>query len=222
MSTVVKAASAPVLVVADFLNVLECAKLIDLWSLRGGELSFTMREDENGALHRVYDRNIKSRTDYFIEEVEFIDLIKMRIKERIAPLVKECFRFELTRFEDFRIGCYEASEGGHFSPHRDDSTVGTAHRKFALSVNLNEEDYIGGHLCFPEYPALQYKTATGSACIFSGGALHAVRPVERGKRFALLSFLYGEEESSKRRSYYIQQMQNISTSGLIPTLGARV
>lgn len=214
MSIVVNTASAPVLVVPEFLDRLECKNLIDLWSTKGGEQSFTMREDENGALHRVYDKKIKSRKDYFIEEGSVIDLIRSRIRRKISPLMGECFRFEITRFEDFRIGCYEASEGGHFSPHRDDSTIGTAHRKFALSVNLNEEDYIGGHLCFPEYPALHYKTQTGSACIFSGGALHAVRPVEKGTRFALLSFLYGEEESVHRRQYYMQQMNNMSTKQL--------
>ncbi len=52
--------------------------------------------------------------------------------------------------ERYLVGCYDAAEGGHFSPHRDNTTPGTAHRRFAISINLND-DFEGGEVSFPEY-----------------------------------------------------------------------
>jgi hypothetical protein len=36
--------------------------------------------------------------------------------------------------------------------------------------------------------------------VFSCGALHQVTPVTKGKRYAFLAFLYGEEDVAKREA----------------------
>jgi len=36
--------------------------------------------------------------------------------------------------------------------------------------------------------------------VFSCGALHQVTPVTKGKRYAFLAFLYGEEDAVKREA----------------------
>jgi len=50
-----------------------------------------------------------------------------------------------------RIGCYDSADGGYFRAHRDNTTPYTAHRQFAMSVNLNTGEYEGGDVHFPEY-----------------------------------------------------------------------
>jgi predicted 2-oxoglutarate/Fe(II)-dependent dioxygenase YbiX len=47
-------------------------------------------------------------------------------------------------------------------------------------------------LRFPEYGAYLYRPGAGGAVVFSGSHLHEALPVTRGKRYVLLSFLFGE------------------------------
>jgi predicted 2-oxoglutarate/Fe(II)-dependent dioxygenase YbiX len=90
------------------------------------------------------------------------------------------------------IACYDAQEGGYFRPHRDNLSMGTAHRKFAVSINLNAEDFEGGDLRFPEFGPRTYRPPTGGAVVFACGLLHEATPVTRGRRYAVLPFLYDE------------------------------
>ena len=106
--------------------------------------------------------------------------------------MQRAFAFRATRFEGFKIACYDAASQGFFRPHRDNLSPSTAHRRFAMSLNLNE-DYKGGQLRFPEYGLDLYRPEAGAALMFSCSNLHEVVPVTRGRRFALLSFLFGEE-----------------------------
>jgi predicted 2-oxoglutarate/Fe(II)-dependent dioxygenase YbiX len=74
--------------------------------------------------------------------------------------------------------------------HRDDATAGTAHRKFAVSLNLNAEDYDGGDLRFPEFGRRLYRPPTGGAAVFCCTLLHEVTPVTHGVRYVFVPFLY--------------------------------
>jgi predicted 2-oxoglutarate/Fe(II)-dependent dioxygenase YbiX len=106
----------------------------------------------------------------------------------VFPELQKAFAFTAAGFEGFKIGCYDARDRGHFVAHRDNLSAGTAHRRFGLTVNLND-DYAGGELRFPEYGPTRYRPAAGEALVFSGSHLHEVLTVERGRRFALLSFV---------------------------------
>ena len=55
-----------------------------------------------------------------------------------------------TRIERDLVACYDSETGGHFGPHRDDTGIAIAHRRFAVSINLNA-DFEGGEISFPEY-----------------------------------------------------------------------
>ena len=91
------------------------------------------------------------------------------------------------------MACYDSSSGGHFRKHRDHTTKGTAHRQFAVTINLNAEDYEGGDLRFPEFGTRAYRGPTGSALVFSCCLMHEVTRMTRGKRYAFLPFLFDEE-----------------------------
>jgi predicted 2-oxoglutarate/Fe(II)-dependent dioxygenase YbiX len=101
--------------------------------------------------------------------------------------------------ERYLVGCYDGSEGGHFRAHRDNTTRGTAHRRFAITINLNDA-FEGGELVFPEYGPRRYKTPPGAAVIFSCSMLHAVEPVRSGRRLAFLPFLYDDVAAQVREA----------------------
>ena len=191
----------PILIVPNVFDKSICRSIIDLWK-SNNEASYTMKEQEDGSLQRVYDASMKARRDHFVEDEKLLSIFKQKLADIVCPLMYEAFRFEATRFEDPRVGCYDAETGGYFRPHRDDSVQGTAHRLFGISINLNAGEYYGGYLLFPEYSPDFYHVETGGAIVFSGGMLHEVTPVTQGQRFALISFLYGEKESCQRKEYY--------------------
>ncbi len=118
---------------------------------------------------------------------------------RVAPEIRKIHQFEVTRMERYLVACYAAEDGGHFAPHRDNTTHGTAHRRFAVSVNLND-DFDGGEVRFPEYGPRGFKAPVGGAVVFSCSLLHAVSRVTRGRRYAFLPFLYDDAAAKIREA----------------------
>ena len=100
--------------------------------------------------------------------------------------------------ERYLVACYESEKGGFFRPHRDSTTKGTAHRRFAVTINLNAEEFEGGNLRFPEFGSATYRAPTGGAVVFSCSVLHEATPVTKGTRFAFLPFLYDDEAAKIR------------------------
>ena len=181
---------APILVIPNVFEPELCRHLIDLYEQHGGEASGFMRE-VNGKTVGVEDRSFKSRRDYTIEDPDLIRTVQGRIIRRVNPEIEKVHFFKPTRMERYIVSCYAAEDGGHFRPHRDNTTKGTAHRRFAVSINLND-DFDGGEVSFPEYGPRSYKAPPGGAVVFSCPLLHAVSKVTRGRRYAFLPFLYDE------------------------------
>jgi peroxiredoxin/predicted 2-oxoglutarate/Fe(II)-dependent dioxygenase YbiX len=189
---------APVLMLPDVFEADFCRRLIALYEEKGGEESGFMREVE-GKTAMLSDHKHKRRRDYVIEDRDLIRQTQARIHRRVVPEILKVHQFRVTRMERYLIGCYGAEEGGHFRAHRDNTTKGTAHRRFAVSVNLND-DFEGGELNFPEYGPRGFKMAAGTACVFSCSLLHRVSPVTAGKRYAFLPFLYDEAAAKIREA----------------------
>ncbi|HEX9963719.1 MAG TPA: 2OG-Fe(II) oxygenase [Allosphingosinicella sp.] len=187
---------APVLMAPNVLEPALCERLIAHHRETGGELSGFMRE-VNGKTTLVTDPQHKMRRDREITDEALCGTLRHRILTRLVPLVKRSFQFEATRMERYIVGRYEAG-AGHFRPHRDNTTKGTAHRRFAVTINLNSGDYDGGDLRFPEYGARTYRAPTGGAVVFSCSLLHEATPVTRGARYAFLPFLYDDAAARQR------------------------
>jgi predicted 2-oxoglutarate/Fe(II)-dependent dioxygenase YbiX/peroxiredoxin len=190
---------APVVAVSNVIEPEMCRRLIDLYEADGGEESGFMR-DVGGMTRKILDASHKVRRDYLIEDPDLARQLNLRIIHRLLPLVGRAFQFDATRVERLLVGCYEAETGGHFRPHRDNTTKGTAHRRFAVTINLNAEEYEGGDLRFPEFGPRTYRAPTGGAVVFSCSLLHQAMPVTRGRRFAFLPFLYDEAGASLREA----------------------
>ena len=188
---------APVLVVPRIFEPELCRRLIDFYEARGGQRSGVMREIE-GKTVGVLD-GFKSRRDAHVEDEAFKTEIRRRIELRLLRQINNAFQFSATRIERYVVACYDADEGGYFRAHRDNTTAGTAHRKFACSINLNAEEFEGGDLRFPEYGARTYRPPTGGAVVFSCSLLHEATPVTRGRRYAFLPFFYDEAGEAVRQ-----------------------
>ncbi|RAK56457.1 2OG-Fe(II) oxygenase [Phenylobacterium deserti] len=189
---------APVLIVPRVLEPQLCRRLIDLYQAHGGEQSGTMRTI-NGRTVGVLS-NMKDRRDAPIEDPALQDALRARITRRLLPEIAKAFCYKATRIERYIVACYDASSGGFFRPHRDNTTAGTAHRQFAVSINLNSEEFEGGDLRFPEYGTRTYRPPTGGAVVFSCSLLHEATPVTKGVRYATLPFLYDEAGAAIREA----------------------
>lgn len=191
------AQQAPVLIIPNVFEPALCQFLIDGYEKNGGISSGFMRE-ENGKTVLVTDPSHKIRSDWIINDPPIQSATKARIFRRIVPHIAKAFHFNVTRIERFIVACYDAKEGGHFNAHRDNTTKGTAHRRFAVTINLNAEDFEGGELNFPEYGRGTYRAPTGGAVVFSCSLMHRALPVTKGKRYCFLPFLYDEAAAKIR------------------------
>jgi hypothetical protein len=187
---------APVLTAPRILEPALCRRLIDHYHEVGGAPSGVMREIDGRTVGVLDD--FKRRRDALIEDAELQTAIRLRIDKRLLPEIEKAFQFKATRIERYIVARYDAQEGGYFRPHRDNNTAGTAHRKFAVSINLNAEEFEGGDLRFPEFGPRTYRPPTGGAVVFSCSLLHEATPVTRGTRYATLPFLYDDAGAELR------------------------
>lgn len=184
------AVQAPVLVLPNVFEPDFCRSLIALHEADGGRDTGFM-SDVAGKTVELTDPARKRRRDLIVADEEVILAVQRRIRRRIVPELARLYFFEATRIERYLVGCYTAEEGGHFAAHRDNTTKGTAHRRFAVSINLND-DFEGGEVSFPEYGPRGFKPPVGGAVVFSCSLMHSVSAVSRGRRYAFLPFLYDE------------------------------
>ncbi|PZR35189.1 2OG-Fe(II) oxygenase [Caulobacter segnis] len=182
---------APVLVLPRVFEPEFCRTLIAAYEADGGAPSGFMREVDGKTLE-IRDPSHKIRRDLVLSAGPLRDAVRSRIQRRLAPQIARAFQFLPTRIERDLIACYDAADHGFFRAHRDNTTKGTAHRRFAVTINLNAEAYSGGDLRFPEFGPRTYRAPTGGAVVFSCGLLHEALPVTEGKRYAFLPFLYDE------------------------------
>lgn len=186
----------PVLMLPDVLSPADCQRLIGVYAMQGhtfvepghgpspaGSGDYKMRIPEYGRKDRIDHWIMTPETNAFVDE---------RLKRRLFGEIRKCFQYKITRREGYRIGCYEGERGGELHGHRDNSQPNVAHRRFACSINLNSEQFEGGGIRFPEFGDQEYQPETGMAVVFSSSLLHEPLHVTKGKRYVLLSFLYGD------------------------------
>jgi predicted 2-oxoglutarate/Fe(II)-dependent dioxygenase YbiX len=197
------ASTAPVLILNNVFDTDLVATLKSEYDRVGGVLSGYMRTTADGKTAETTDYSHKVRRDVLIEDEALRTRCRNAIQTSIVPAIFRAFQFQVTRMERYLIGCYDSQSGdipgGHFNRHRDNTTRGTAHRRFAVSIGLNAEDYDGGDLRFPEFDQRSYRPPTGGAVIFSCSLLHEVQGIKRGRRMAFLPFLFDEAAEKIRQ-----------------------
>lgn len=189
---------APILTVPNVLTRADCRAVIARWHEMGHEEGMVTSRVQGEEVRRVYE-DLKKRRDHRLKDPEVRKPLMAMIARRLGPELSKAFWFGSFRFDRVLIACYDAERGDHFKRHRDNTAPSTLGRRFALTINLNSDEYEGGELIFPEYGDYRYKPPAGAAVVFSASLLHEALPVTRGQRFALLSFLLDIEQRQPSR-----------------------
>ena len=189
---------APVLIAPRVFEPELCQRLIALHDASGGQFTGVMR-DAGDRTVMVMDE-LKKRRDVLVDDPALQAALRERLERRLFPLMQRALGFAATRIERYVVSCYDAADGAVFHPHRDHTTMGTAHRKFACSLNLNA-DFEGGDLRFAEFGPTTYRPPVGGAVVFSCALLHEATPMKAGRRYAFLPFFYDETGAAVLEAY---------------------
>lgn len=178
-----------------------CDRLIAHYHAEGAVPSGFFTQDAGASVsHAVTDASFKQRHDCVLRDRTLVEQVQARVIRRIVPEIRKSFQFEATRLDRLIVACYQAEDGGRFGPHRDNTVSAAAHRRFAVSINLNDT-FEGGELVFPEFGRRRYRPGRGGALVFSCSLLHAVMPVTAGRRYACLPFLHDEAAAAIKRAH---------------------
>lgn len=182
---------APILVVPNILSPEECGKLVESVET---DTPFMVRPPRPGEIAGnykipVYDRERQDRVDLIIKDKDTLAFLDGRIFSRVTPMIKKAFAFDVTRREDLHIARYHGKREGFAMGHRDNVEPPGAHRRFALSISLND-DYEGGEITFNEFSPKGYRVPAGTAMVFSSSLLHEVQETTSGVRYNLISHFF--------------------------------
>ncbi len=193
---------APVLLVERVLDPALCTRLMAHW--QRGEKRADGVASAAGAASAQAD--VKRRRDVPVDDAALFLSLREALVRRVLPAILQAFQIRIVQIELPRVGCYDAETGGWFRRHRDNTTPFTAHRQFAISLNLNgPEEYDGGQVRFPEFGCQRYQPNAGAALVFSCSLLHEAVPVTRGRRFGLFTFLHDETRDAQYRRMVAEQ-----------------
>jgi len=183
----VHAELAPVLMIPRVFDDKLCARLIRIFETEGHQEGAVLSTAGGAASDRL-NYGSKKRLDHWVTDAGLARELNGLLGPRLGAEVHRAFQFDGFWLEQYCIVCYDAGRGDFFRPHRDNLIPELASRRFAATINLND-DYEGGGLRFPEYGPHRYRPPAGGAILFSSSLLHEAVPVTSGRRFALLTFL---------------------------------
>lgn len=192
---------APVLLVPRVLEPELMARVLD-WFRAGGEGqdSGVLVHERGTPVFRL-DPGVKMRREARVEDPVLDAELHDRLMRRVLPEIARAFAFEVKQREAFKVLRYQAphaadggesstAAGGYFRAHRDNDARDVAHRRFAMTLNLNSGEYTGGRLRFPEFGPREYEAPSGGALLFSCSLLHEVTDLTAGTRYAMTSFFF--------------------------------
>lgn len=183
----------PLLLIPEVFSTEDCQRLVDIFHTRGQ--TFIEKKVASDYLGTDYKMRIpehlrEDRIDHFFFDKDTVAFLKSRLN-RVIPEIHRSFQYRVTKYESLRMARYEGARGGLSYGHRDNIPPYT-HRRFAMSINLNVDEFEGGALRFPEFGDQRYRLESGTAIIFSSSLLHEAMQVTAGRRFVFLAFLFGE------------------------------
>lgn len=182
---------APVLIVPRVLEPDLVARVLTWFRGAGEGRDSGVLVHDKGEQNFQLDPTVKMRREAHLDDAELEAAVHERIMRRALPEMARAFAFEVRQREAFKVLRYAASDaGGYFRAHRDNDARDVAHRRFAMTLNLNSGKYAGGRLRFPEFGPQEYEAPTGGALIFSCSLLHEVTDLTAGTRYAMTTFFF--------------------------------
>lgn len=181
-------ATAPVMLLPNVVDPDLRARLIARFEADNREGTVAIL-DADGEVAHVELPDRKRRRDLTLgRDDPLYGEVRDAIAGRLMPELWKAWWVERLRPEAFYIACYGCERADFFAAHRDNNLPGTARRRIAVSIELND-DYAGGGLMFPEYSDDRWRAPAGGALAFSCSLLHEAVPVTSGDRYVLLAFL---------------------------------
>lgn len=182
-------AHPPILLIPLALTAPDCRFLVWLWH------RLDLKHDATG--HSAVDpkcinflHDYGRVKQYLIDEPAILHALDAKLSRRLMPEISKAFDTRAPQREAWALSCYDADNGSMLGPHRDCASPETRHRRFTVSVALNDS-YQGGALRFREYGEQTYNLPIGAATVFAAALLHEVLPITSGRRFTLVTHLYG-------------------------------
>ncbi|MFX4223201.1 MAG: hypothetical protein ACMVO3_20850 [Thalassobaculum sp.] len=174
--------AAPAMILNKLLPDDLCDALIEAWKADNVEGTV------NDGFKNVTDDKVKRNREHVVRDPEMLRTIAQQIGPRVMTEIQKVFNFrQPLRFEMLTVLGYGDDRKDFFAPHRD-SLRAEQRRRFAVSLNLNE-GYEGGELIFPEYGPHLYAPPKGAGAVFGCEVLHEAKPVTKGQRWVLTTFL---------------------------------
>src|SRR4029453_17227969 len=104
---------APLLVVPDVLDPQQCAELIAVWEQQGPSQT-GVEAATGGAGADQRNAQLKRRRDHVVQDPQRSRELATMIGRRVMPELSKAFAYRASRFEGFKIACYQASAPGSF------------------------------------------------------------------------------------------------------------
>lgn len=190
---------APVLMVPHLISRDLCQRLVAVFEAGDHKAGGMASVDADGRpVMKIEDSKKRRRDLELVPGAPLHDEVVGALSARLVPEISKAFNVHVAHADRILIARYDDT-GGYFHRHRDNAAPQVAFRQFAVSLNLNAEDYEGGELEFPEFDNDHYRPPTGAAAVFSASLLHAARPVTSGSRYVLLTFLHDQMSEIHRK-----------------------
>lgn len=160
----------------------ECAKLI-------AEFTPHLQPALVDELDLDHSLSIRKSSAIFVFPDESTNWVFERLAKTIVEINETVYGFDATQFrEGFQFTRYEVGE--YYGPHLDIGPGAQAERKLSMTVQLSDpKDYDGGELII--YPEFEASKDQGTMTVFPSFMCHDVRPVTKGVRYSLVSWLAG-------------------------------
>lgn len=173
---------ARVAYVDDFLSARECEKVLDSAKKQ------IVTPGKTGNLGKT-DSARESQVRFLWPGGE-VDWLFEKLETALLEL-NDAYGFELSGFyEGAQVASYTA--GGHYDWHSDLGSGNQSNRKLSMSVQLSPaEDYAGGELEFMTATDELSPKNVGALIVFPSFITHRVRPITRGLRHSLVSWISG-------------------------------
>jgi len=155
------------------------------------EMRLEILEFWNNNKHSTTDTKSKHRIDAYPDKTLELKLDD-KFTKSLLPELKKVYHIDIDYRETYKVCCYDAEFNGRFHPHRD-TPHPYSHRRYAFVLALNNE-FEGGGLRVPEYGDKLYVPPVRSAIIFPCMCYHEVVPIQKGKRFVVISFFFSQDE----------------------------
>lgn len=121
-----------------------------------------------------------------------------KIIKQIHTVNQENFNFILKFVEDLQLMIYDENDRGFYAKHYDCGVIDRIEnfvdvRKLSFSIQMSEpDDYEGGELIlYLDGKEIVAPKSKGTIIFFQSNILHEVKPVNKGTRHSLVSWIQG-------------------------------